>query len=164
MDRIVKPIIGDGNCLFRALAYILYGDEMLHEKMRELLANFISQNRDHMQPYIRGDIREYVVKVKLTRVWGTAVELLAAATLFETAVFTFTPHETGYHWLCYKPLTSSKLIYPTKEARPQRLNHIDHIELFHTCGCHYDCIMASDGSYLHDRPLLNSSVKFMTID
>ena len=57
MDRIVKSIIGDGNCLFRALAYILYGDEMLKEKMRELLANFISQNRDHMQPYIRGDTR-----------------------------------------------------------------------------------------------------------
>ena len=52
--------------LFRALTYILYGDEMLHEKMRELLANFISQNREHMQPYISGDIQEYVVKVKLT--------------------------------------------------------------------------------------------------
>ena len=38
---------------------------MLHEK---LLANFISQNCDHMQPYIGGDIREYVVKVNLTRV------------------------------------------------------------------------------------------------
>ena len=59
MDCIVKPIIGDGNCLFRALAYILYGDEMLHEKMRELLENFISQNPDHIQPYIRGDIQEY---------------------------------------------------------------------------------------------------------
>ena len=48
----------------------------------------------------------------------------------------------------YKPLTSNKLIYPTKEAHPQRLNHIDYIELFNTSGCHYDYIMACDDSYL----------------
>lgn len=164
MDRTVKSILGDGNCLFCALAYIIYGEEMLHEKMRELLANFISQNREHMQPYIDGDVREYVAKVKLTRIWGTAVELLAAATLFEIPVYTFSPQQTSYHWLCYKPLTSHKLIYATKEIHPPRLNHIDHIELLHTSGYHYDCIMASDGGYLHDRPQLNASVLFMTID
>ena len=66
MDRTVKSIMGDGNCLFHALAYIIYGEEVVHEKMRELLANFISQNCEHMQPYIDGDVREYVAKVKLT--------------------------------------------------------------------------------------------------
>ena len=119
-----------------------------------------------MQPYVDGDVREYVVKVKLTRIWGTAVELLAATTLFEIPIFTFSLHQTtaGYHWLCYKPLTSNKLIYPNKEVRPSRLNHIDHIEILHTSGCHYDCIIAIDGGYLHDRPLLNHSVEFITID
>lgn len=163
MDRVVKPIIGDGNCLFRALAYVLYGEEMFHDKMRELLANFISRNRTDMQPYIDGDIRDYVAKVKLTRVWGTAVELLAAASLFEIPVFTFIPREGGYHWLCYKPLTSNNLVYPTEESRPWRLNHMDHVELLNTYGCHYDCIMANDGGYLHDRPPLNNNVDFVSV-
>ena len=52
-------LLGMETALFRALAYILYGDETIHEKMRKLLANFISQNWDHMQLYIEGDIREY---------------------------------------------------------------------------------------------------------
>ena len=45
MNRVVKPIIGDGNCFFRSVAQIVYGDEILHGKIRELLADFISRNR-----------------------------------------------------------------------------------------------------------------------
>ena len=56
MNRVVKPIIGDGNCFFRLVAQIVYGDEMLHGKIRELLADFISQNCADFQPYINGDI------------------------------------------------------------------------------------------------------------
>ena len=41
MNRVVKLIIGDGNCncFFRSVAQIVYGDEMIHAKIRELLAD-----------------------------------------------------------------------------------------------------------------------------
>jgi len=91
MNRVVKPIIGDGNCFFHLVSQIVYGDEMLHEKIRDLLADFISWNRTDFQPYINGDMVEYIARVRLTRVWGTAVELLAAASLFDIPVYTLVP-------------------------------------------------------------------------
>ena len=39
-DHKVKPICGDGDCLFHALAFVLYGTEMCHEKVHELLVQF----------------------------------------------------------------------------------------------------------------------------
>ena len=91
-DRQVKPIIGDGNCLFRAIGFVLYGTEMAHEKVRELLVQFVSENRGSFRPYIDGDIETYLAKMKYTRVWGTAVELLAVTALLQIPVFTLIPH------------------------------------------------------------------------
>ena len=45
-DHKVKPISGDGNWLFHVLAFVLYDNEMRHEKVCELLVKFVSQNRD----------------------------------------------------------------------------------------------------------------------
>ncbi|XP_065893425.1 uncharacterized protein [Dysidea avara] len=164
MNRLVKPIIGDGNCFYRSVAQIVYGDEMLHGKIRELLADFISRNRTHFQPYIDGDMVEYIARVRLTRVWGTAVELLAAASLFDIPVYTLVPYKDTYHWLCYKPLENAKLIYP-KEPPPSRLHHIDHFELLNVHGCHYDVIASEDGGvYMLDRPLLSKTEDFLSLD
>ena len=164
MNRLVKPIIGDGNCFYRSVAQIVYGDEMLHGKIRELLADFISRNRTHFQPYIDGDMVEYIARVQLTRVWGTAVELLAAASLFDIPVYTLVPYKDTYHWLCYKPLENAKLIYP-KEPPPSRLHHIDHFELLNVHGCHYDVIASEDGGvYMLDRPLLSKTEDFLSLD
>jgi len=107
LKHVVKPIIGDGNCFFRSVAQIVYGDEMLQRKIRELLADFISRNHTDFQPYINGDMVEYIARIRLTRVWRTAVELLAAASLFDIPVYTLVPYKDTYHWLCYKPLESA---------------------------------------------------------
>ena len=82
INRRIETIIGDGNCMYRSLALIVYGDEMLHAKIQDLLADFISENRKDFYPYIDGNIVEYIARVRHTRVWGTAVELTAAASLF----------------------------------------------------------------------------------
>ena len=161
-NRKIKKILGDGNCLFRSLALILYGDEMCHGIMRELLANFLSQNRKYFQPYVDGQMVEYIAKVKQTRVWGTAVELLAAATLFGIPVYTFLPNGNSYHWLCYEPLQSDKFVYP-QDPPPLRLLNLDHIELFNANGCHYDVIVSSEGGVL-DRPLLSNKVDTITLN
>ena len=79
--------LGDGNCLFRALTFILYGSETVHEKMRQLLVQFMQLNRG---PYIESDIDidTYLVRMRHNRVWGTA-ELLDAASLLQIPLFTF---------------------------------------------------------------------------
>lgn len=102
--------------------------------------------------------------MRLTRVWGTAVELLAAASLFDIPVYTLVPYKDTYRWLCYQPLENAKLVYP-KEPPPSRLKHIDHIELLNVRGCHYDVIVSDDGGiYMLDRPLLNNTEDFLILD
>jgi len=129
-----------------------------------LLADFISWNHTGFQPYINGDMVEYIARVRLTRLWGTAVELLAAASLFDIPVYTLVPYEDTYHWLYYKPLESAKLVYP-KEPPPSWLHHIDHIELLNEHGCHYDVIVSNVGGiYMLDRPVLNNTEDFLTLE
>ena len=98
-DRKVKPISRDGNCLFRVLAFVLYGSEMCHEKVRELLVQFVSQNQDSFTPYIDGDFERYLSHMRCTRVWGTAVEILATASLLQIPVFTLISSMNTYKWL-----------------------------------------------------------------
>ena len=76
----------------------LYGTEMVHEKIRQLFAQFIHLNRETFRPYIEGDIDTHIARMRHNRVWGTATELLAAASLLQLPVFTFIPHGTiGSH-------------------------------------------------------------------
>ena len=74
--------------MFHATTFVLYGSEMAHEKVHELLVQFVSENQGSFLPYIDG----YLAKMKCTRVWSTAVELLAVASLLQIPVFTLIPH------------------------------------------------------------------------
>ena len=105
--------MGDGNCLFRAIAFVLYGSEMAREKIRELLVQFVSENRGSFRPYIDGDLESYLAKMKYTRVWGTAVELLAVASLLQI------PHVNSYKWFRYKPLCVDRLAFPSQDPPPK---------------------------------------------
>ena len=135
---------------------------MCHGIIRELLANFLSQNRKYFQPYVDGQMVEYIAKVKQSMVWGTAVELLATATLFGIPVFTFLPNGNSYHWLYYEPLQSGKFVYP-QDPPPLRLLNLDHIELLNANGWHYDVIASSEGGVL-DRPLLSNKIDTITLN
>ena len=83
-------IIGDGNChQFRALAYIVYGTEDVHAKMRSLLVDFVSKNQPLFQPLvISGKLEEHIQYMLHSRQWGTQVELQAASTLFQMDLYT----------------------------------------------------------------------------
>ena len=83
--RKVKPIIGDGNCLFRALGLIVYKSEFTHQHIRQLLANFLSENKACFQKYCRKglSIEEHIGRMRYDRCWGTAIEILATASLLQ---------------------------------------------------------------------------------
>lgn len=46
---------GDGNCLFRAIADQLEGNEKLHRKYREAAVDFITENKEAFAPFIEDD-------------------------------------------------------------------------------------------------------------
>jgi hypothetical protein len=49
MDLQVREIDPDGNCLFRSIAYLKYGTEENHEKVRKRCINYI---KSHPEKYL----------------------------------------------------------------------------------------------------------------
>ena len=81
----VKLIEGDGNCLFRALGYVVSGSEDCHMQIRDSICNLIEE---------KGDV-DYLKRTKMRqdKVWGTTGEIFAASELFQIPIFTY--HKVG---------------------------------------------------------------------
>lgn len=39
-----RQVLGDGNCLFRAISFVLLGDEDSHEYLRQTATEFMNEN------------------------------------------------------------------------------------------------------------------------
>ncbi|CAG0888133.1 unnamed protein product [Cyprideis torosa] len=76
-SRFIR-ITGDGNCLFRALAYCLTGSEQEHAEVRQLLAR---------TPQMRVDGE-----------WGTVDEIQEAAAIFRANIAVWAPHGSTFEW------------------------------------------------------------------
>ena len=164
--RKLKKIIGDGNCLFRALAYFIYGTEDFHAVVRQQLVDFVGKNKQVFKPYVlSGTIDTHLQHMKYNREWGTQVELHAVATLFQKKVFVLTDSYGGTmkcRWMKYTPLDPINLVYPPDDECPRSLDVIDHLELCHSKS-HFDCIVSSiDGELSLVSPTMESPIKTHT--
>ena len=58
--RRIESVLGDDNCLFQALSFLLCGDQGMHTKAKEI-AHFIKQNKSKFLPYlIQGTYHKHV--------------------------------------------------------------------------------------------------------
>lgn len=86
----IKPMKGDGACLFRAVADQLYGDEEMHAQVRHLCMNYIADNRDHFADFIANeDFDDYVARKRRDDVHGNHVEIQAIAEMFNRPVHVY---------------------------------------------------------------------------
>nr|XP_054593309.1 uncharacterized protein LOC107395497 [Nothobranchius furzeri] len=148
----------DGNCFFRALAFVITGNEELHRSIRRAVVNQILQNSDLYSSYIRQEfesVQQYVTQTGIRKVgsWATEIEIQAAADFFHTHIYTYTQGK----WLQYG---SSSTLDNTKG-----------IYLKHCNECHYEpiaCVKAKTNtcfnliscSYCHfkgDKDILSPS-------
>jgi hypothetical protein len=51
----VKPVQGDGNCMFRSIADQIYADEEMHAVTREMCMDYMEQNRVHFEQFIANE-------------------------------------------------------------------------------------------------------------
>jgi len=111
LERRVVEIKGNGNCLFRALAFLVYATDV-HIQMRELLADFISRNKVQFSK-LTDKIDEHILKLKYQRVLGSALELQVIASLFQLPVYTLLPNREGtYKWIIYNPQDDTTPLEP----------------------------------------------------
>ena len=112
----IKPIQGDGNCMFRALSYVITGSEKHHLQVR---ANILEHIASLILGHIRGcsnamhncsSVKEYIKLTKMNNphVWGTDIELLVVAHLLKTCIHFYMTREQK--WWVYRPSTLYKAL------------------------------------------------------
>lgn len=97
---IVTNIGGDGNCFFRCLSFLITNTEENHAVLRQLTVQAIQQSHLHSATQT---VEEYIqlTKVDSVNVWSTEVEVLAAASLLQTDIYTYALHGHCWKWLRY---------------------------------------------------------------
>ena len=125
-------IVGDGNCLFRALSYVITRRQNYHSLVREKILKHMRCNEQALLAHINGSVNEYLARTGMgnQQVWGTDVEIIAASSLLETDIYVHTKVGFLYKW---KRFSSSILSgYPAK--------NIGGLYLQNTSGVHYDIV------------------------
>ena len=151
--RGIKPITGDGNCLFRALSKAVLDSEEFHSQIRDLLVTFTEANAEVFRRFcFPSQLEEHLKKMKHLTVWGTQLEIHVAASVLQMPIYVCTQKSKTleYYWKVFDPKPKSDLVFPadTFTINPVVLG-VHHLELCHVMRCHYDIITLPDGQ----RPL-----------
>ncbi|PIN02127.1 OTU (ovarian tumor)-like cysteine protease [Handroanthus impetiginosus] len=77
----ISEVTADGNCFFRALADQLDGNEDEHEKYRNMVVQFIKNNREMFEPFVEDEVPfdEYCQSMGEDGTWAGHMELQAAS-------------------------------------------------------------------------------------
>ncbi|XP_062574488.1 uncharacterized protein LOC134236336, partial [Saccostrea cucullata] len=130
--KATKPIKGDGNCLFRALSYAISNRQEYYHKVRCAVVNHLKGSAKELETFLRPEyesMEQYVETSGMEKdgTWGTELEILAAADLLKTDIYTF----LNGTWIKY----SSSQICSSNEVRIESiyLKHIGDVG-------HYECV------------------------
>ena len=75
-DQKIYPILGDGNCLFRALSQLLFEKEDYHQQIRKVLIEILILNSEVFSKYCTdSSLDEHVAHMKYETIWGTDIEI-----------------------------------------------------------------------------------------
>ena len=155
--RMIFRVHADGNCMFHALSHQLFGSPQRDFEVRSLLVRFENLNHDIFSPLLteinEPDMRSHVRKMLRPGIWGTHIELLAAASYFQITIYIVKGNQCA--WEALSPLgPQSNLKYqlnPEIDFEEENVHLPRHIELLHVNNCHYDSLTSTSGQ-LHTTP------------
>lgn len=126
----VSYVEGDGNCLFRAIAFQLWEDEKLWYRVRAEVVEYIKIHRDHFEYFVEDDepFEDYVTRMGSPAEWGGNQEVFAAAQLY------------GIDVSIYQAGT------PKLQMRVERREKdiAKEIYLSYHGGCHYNAVVSAE--------------------
>ena len=107
--RTIDHVLGDGNCLFRALSKDSTGTEKTHMAVRNKVVSVLQKpsHTKNFESYSgHADMTKYVSQSRMgdNATWATDIEIVAAASLLDTPFVIHTQLSTGNKWLRYDPL------------------------------------------------------------
>uniref|UniRef100_A0A1Q3F6D2 ubiquitinyl hydrolase 1 n=1 Tax=Culex tarsalis TaxID=7177 RepID=A0A1Q3F6D2_CULTA len=83
---IIKDMEEDGACLFRAISLQIYGDQDMHEIIRQQTMDYIFQNREYFAQFVTEDINSYVARKRANHVHGNHIEIQAMSEMYNRSV------------------------------------------------------------------------------
>ena len=92
---ISKRIVGDGNCLFRAVSLAVYGSEDNHSSLRAEALNYINLNRETLEGFITSDenFDEYITRLRKDGEWAGEIEITALREIISKPIYVY----SNYH-------------------------------------------------------------------
>ena len=151
------------------------GSEENHYEVRDMLIRFQNLNQTSFQPFLTSvnsaTIQEHISSMLLPNKWGTHIEILAAATIYQVPVYccVHSPVPSDYvapHWVCVKPVRPKEKSFSYPNLAGSSLEDVpspNHFELCYTKNSHYDSVVALDGGPCSEFPSLTSAVVTDTI-
>lgn len=82
----VKKMMGDGNCLFRAVADQVYGDSELYDLVRQMCIDYMEQERDHFSQFITEGFTSYCKRKRRDKVYGNNVEIQVMCEMYNRPI------------------------------------------------------------------------------
>ena len=76
-NRVIHTIKGDGNCLFRALSYLILGTENCHQQVQLTLVDYTTCNSHIFTTFFSPlhTLEEHIARMRYETVWGTDLEI-----------------------------------------------------------------------------------------
>lgn len=83
---IIKRMLGDGNCLFRAVANQVFGDPEMHDEVRKRCMDHMERDRDHYSQFVAEDFNEYIRRKRRDKEYGNHVEIQAISEIYNRPI------------------------------------------------------------------------------
>jgi hypothetical protein len=130
---ILHRIMGDGNCLFRALSYVITGRQVYHHVIRHKLLDHMRSIENLLLPHMGMSLNNYFQSSGMhrERVWGTDIEIFAASSLLSTDIYVYTNVGTHFTWNKF----SQSMLNNLPPQNPCS------IYIQHTGAVHYDVVL-----------------------
>lgn len=121
----VKEIVEDGACLFRAISLQVYGDQDMHELIRQQTMNYIEQNREYFAQFVTENFENYISRKRHNNEHGNHIEIQAISEIYNRSVELY----------CYN-------IEPINIFNSEQINNgYEPLRLSYQRGSHYNAII-----------------------
>ena len=148
--------------MFRSMSHQLFASPDKDFEVRSLLVRFESKNRSVFSTLLteinEPDIASHIKQMLRPGIWGTHVELFAAATYFQIPMYILKASSKECKWEVFRPLGPHQnfqyQLCPEIDIEAEDFHRPDHFELLHSLNCHYDSIISSSGAACIRQPTI----------
>lgn len=149
-DYFIYETEGDGNCLYRAFAHQLYGNENLYLFVKDAILDYIELEENFFTHFINGGKDSFVHYLNMKRcegVWGDDVEIQACSELYKRPIKIFADSKTPIKTF-HEDITNARLNFSES-------NILKAITISYHGRSHYNSLVPIDKSQFKEN-LLNS--------